>query len=311
MDQVLSALENVPVQVVIAVLVLIGSQLVLHLIKREKPKKKFLTREKQSVKLASKTDLSHDTRLFVFNLPEDHVLGLPPGRHIKVIAPNPNVGRLEWNSSIETETDETVERNYTPTSSDNVTGEFHLLVKVYRPNEQFPNGGKASQYLDSVSVGENIQISGPWGLTEYLGLGNFKSGNKKIKANQVGMIAGGTGITPMLSVIEAVLDSPQDPTKLSLIFGNQTPDDVLLQDRIEHIAKIEASRFNCTFTVDRPSANWKYLTGYVTAQMIRDHLPAPDEATVVLLCGPPPMVSSCKAILLDLKYPKSNILEFK
>jgi len=66
--------------------------------------------------------------------------------------------------------------------------------------EKFVDGGKMSQYLDSLRVGDKMDISGPWGMHEYLGKGNFKSGTKTLQASKVGMMAGGTGITPMLQV---------------------------------------------------------------------------------------------------------------
>ena len=51
-------------------------------------------------------------------------------------------------------------------------------------------------------------------------------------AKQISMIAGGTGITPMYQVIKAVLKNPDDDTQLSLLYANQSPDDILL---FEHL----------------------------------------------------------------------------
>jgi cytochrome-b5 reductase len=57
------------------------------------------------------------------------------------------------------------------------------------------------------------------------------------------MVAGGTGITPMLQVIEEVLRNPADKTTLSLVFGNVTADDILLKSRIDALAAKHPKQF--------------------------------------------------------------------
>ena len=60
------------------------------------------------------------------------------------------------------------------------------------------------------------------------------------------------------------------------------------------------------YTVDRaPSSGWAYSTGFITSEMIASHLPPPGDDTLVLMCGPPPMVKfACEANLDKLGYPK-------
>lgn len=49
-------------------------------------------------------------------------------------------------------------------------------------------------------MGDSIAISGPWGMNEYLGKGKFMIGRREVECKKLGMLAGGTGITPMLQV---------------------------------------------------------------------------------------------------------------
>ena len=49
-------------------------------------------------------------------------------------------------------------------------------------------------------VGDSLDISGPWGMHEYLGKGKFKLHKREVTCKKLGMMAGGTGITPMLQV---------------------------------------------------------------------------------------------------------------
>ena len=56
------------------------------------------------------------------------------------------------------------------------------------------------------------------------------------------MIAGGTGITPMLQLIRAILKDPRDKTKMWLVFANQTENDILLRTELEEVASNHPDR---------------------------------------------------------------------
>ncbi len=94
---------------------------------------------------------------------------------------------------------------------------------------KWTDGGKMSQYLGSTKVGDNVDISGPWGMNEYMGPGALKAGSKNFTGlTHIGMMAGGTGITPMLQVLSAILNDPADNTECSLIYANKTESDILV-----------------------------------------------------------------------------------
>ena len=278
--------------------------------------KVFLNKQRQKVPLSEKIQLSHDTFLFRFSLPtKDTVLGLPIGKHFKIFTKNfEGVEKGKWNGRDDPEADkDEIQRSYTPTSSDDDKGHFDLVIKVYKRGvvDRFPDGGKVSQYLDSLAIGDEIDISGPFGLIEYKGRGVFSASRKDRQVKHVGMIAGGTGITPMLQIINAVLKDTQDNTKLSLLFANQSTDDILVRDELEKLANLHPDRFSLWYTLDRPPVDWKYSTGFVDKQMITEHLPAASEDTVILMCGPPPMINfACKPNLEQLGFSKESMLVF-
>lgn len=95
-------------------------------------------------------------------------------------------------------------RPYTPVTGDDVTGFVDLVIKVYTPNERFPEGGKMSQLLDSLEIGDAIDIKGPVGEIVYLEPGQLLIKGKPRNASTLAMIAGGTGITPMYQVCETL-----------------------------------------------------------------------------------------------------------
>lgn len=172
--------------------------------------------DKYLLPLIEKEELSHDTRRFRFGLPsKQHILGLPIGQHIHLIA---------------TINDELVIRPYTPVSSDDNLGYVDLVVKIYFKNvhPKFPDGGKMSQYLESLKIGDTIAFRGPSGRLQYLKNGKFsikklrKDPPKIFQVKKVNMIAGGTGITPMLQLIREILKNKDvDKTQLALLFANQ------------------------------------------------------------------------------------------
>lgn len=93
-------------------------------------------------------------------------------------------------------------------------------------------------------------MEGPKGRLAYQGLGRFLIGKKQMKKSRVGLVAGGTGITPCFQVIKAALSYKMDKTHLSLLFGNRTVDDILLHQEIKGLQIMHPSQFKAHFTVD-------------------------------------------------------------
>ncbi|XP_063708407.1 NADH-cytochrome b5 reductase 3 isoform X2 [Culicoides brevitarsis] len=241
--------------------------------------------EKYLLPLVEKEEISHDTRRFRFGLPsEKHVLGLPVGQHIQLSAMI---------------NDELVIRSYTPVTSDDDEGYVDLVIKVYQKgvHPKFPDGGKMSQHLDSLKIGDTMGFRGPSGRLVYMSNGKFsikklrKDPPNIVQAKRVNLIAGGTGITPMLQLIRDVLKHSDDPTQLKLLFANQSERDILLRPEIEEQAKKYPDRFQFWYTLDTVSDDWKYSKGFINEDMIKEHLFDAADDTLTLMCGPPPMVN--------------------
>lgn len=260
---------------------------------------------KYALRLIDKQIVSHDTRKFRFALPSpDHVLGLPIGQHIYLSA------RIDG---------KLVVRPYTPVSSDDDKGFVDLVVKVYFKdvNPKFPEGGKMSQYLESLKINDTIDFRGPSGLLIYKGKGVFHIQPEKKApavpktAKHVGMIAGGTGITPMLQLITAVMKDPEDQTVCYLLFANQTEKDILLRPELEEIQVNHPDRFKLWFTLDRAPDDWEYSQGFISEDMVREQLPPPSDDTLILMCGPPPMIQfACNPNLDKVGHSSSRRFTF-
>jgi len=243
-------------------------------------------KEKYTLKLIKRTEISPDTRIFRFELPSDqHVLGLPTGKHVNLSA------RIDGKLCI---------RAYTPVSSDATDqGYVDFIIKVYFPNvhPKFPEGGKMTMHLEKMKIGDTIEIRGPNGLLEY------KTGRKVYIApkagaepelrfvRQLGLIAGGSGITPMLQIMRHVIRE-KDDVELFLLYANQTEADILCREELDEMAKNSNGRVHVHYTLDRPPADWKYSSGFINEEMLMKSMPKRQmaEDTTILICGPPPMV---------------------
>ena len=139
-----------------------------------------------------------------------------------------------------------------------------------------------SKHFDGLKVGDSLECKGPMIKLPY----------EANKWQAIGMVAGGTGIAPMLQVIEEVLRNPADKTQLSLVFGNVTQEDILLKGRLDALAAKHPGRFKILYCLDSPPKGWKGGAGYVTPAMLKEALPPPGEKHLVLVCGPPGMMAA-------------------
>lgn len=165
-----------------------------------------------------------------------------------------------------------------------------------------------SQHLNSMAVGDTLHMKGPRGHLDYRGHGLFKF-NKRHHSHQrhvkmLGMVAGGTGITPMYQIIKAIMKDPNDKTQVWLIYANQREEDILLRQELESFPK---DRFHLWYTLDHAPEGWKYSNGFVDKEMCRYHLPPPSSHSFLLVCGPPPMIKyACEPAFKDIGYEESQ-----
>ncbi|PSN72185.1 NADH-cytochrome b5 reductase 1 [Corynespora cassiicola Philippines] len=234
--------------------------------------------EFQEFELKEKTILSHNTAIYRFKLPKPtDILGLPIGQHISLAA------------TIAGQPKEVV-RSYTPISSDEDQGYFDLLIKSYPT-------GNISKHVASLMVGQTMKVKGPKGAMVYT----------PNLVRHFGMIAGGTGITPMLQIIKAISRgrASGDNTEVDLLFANVNPEDILLKEDLDAIAAADP-KIRVHHVLNNPPENWTGGVGFVTADMIKDKLPAPASDVKILVCGPPPMVSAMKKATEGLGFTKAR-----
>ncbi|GMY23542.1 NADH--cytochrome b5 reductase 1 [Fagus crenata] len=227
-------------------------------------------------KLVKKTPISPNTAKFTFALPRrTSVLGLPVGQHI--------ICRGKDSQGVE------VIRPYTPITLDSNVGYFELVVK-----------GKMSHHFKEMREGDYLPVRGPKGRFKY------NPGH----ARALGMLAGGSGITPMFQLIRAILQNPKDKTNVHLIYANVMLDDILLKEDLDAFARKYPNRLKVYYVLNQPPETWNGGTGFISKEMIQIHCPAPAPDIQILRCGPPPMKKAMAAHLKELGYKREMQFAF-
>ncbi|KAI0688573.1 cytochrome-b5 reductase [Cerioporus squamosus] len=252
-------------------------------------------------KLKKVEPYNHNTAKFIFELPPDTASLLPVASCVVVKsspdAPNPLVDAKG----------KPVIRPYTPISPSDQPGELTFLVKKY-------DEGKMSKYIHDMQLGDKLAIKGPIPKFEY----------KINQFDEVGMIAGGSGITPMYQILEHALKDPSNKTRFTLLFANVTEKDILMKEEFDALVKKHPNTLNVVYTVDKPEQGWKGPTGYVNQELVLQHLPPANlgEKAKIFVCGPPGQVAALAGkkdgmkqgalggILKDLGYNEDQVFKF-
>eukprot|EP01059_Diplonema_ambulator_P035530 TRINITY_DN838_c0_g2_i1.p1 TRINITY_DN838_c0_g2~~TRINITY_DN838_c0_g2_i1.p1 ORF type:complete len:378 (+),score=135.78 TRINITY_DN838_c0_g2_i1:52-1134(+) len=224
------------------------------------PTKGGLTTNWKVFKLEEKLPINHNTVKFVFSFDDPETeYTLPPCSTLELGVRLPG-GQGAY-------------RLYTPITPNNTKGGFECVVKLYTQ-------GCFTPHLFKMNPGDAI-----FARVKHLKL-KYKKGDYK----NVGCIAGGTGIAPMLQVIRAVLSDPEDTTKVSLLFSNRRYRDILMKAELDDLAKRFPDRFNVTYCLQEPPLGWEGEVGRVTHSMVARTMPQPGPENIVCLSGPDKMM---------------------
>jgi cytochrome-b5 reductase len=244
-------------------------------------------------KLVERQQVNHDTMLVTYGLADEaKALGLSTCACILAMfkeegAPDPIV------------------RPYTPVSTNAMIGKFQLCVKVYP-------GGKMGTYMANMAIGSEL---------------NFKHipFNVKIQypfnKENITMLVGGTGITPMIQALHAILGTAGDATKVTMLYGSKTQKDILCLDLLSKWEADFSDRLKVIHVLsEEPDESWTGKKGFITQDLLKESISPPGENTMVFVCGPPPMYAALcgprdqpkevTGALADLGYSADMVFKF-
>ncbi|MBE6791164.1 MAG: iron-sulfur cluster-binding domain-containing protein [Ruminococcaceae bacterium] len=170
---------------------------------------------------------------------------------------------------------------------DALEGKYMLTIKRV-------DGGLMSNYiLDTWDVGTEVTVSAPEGHFEYQPLRDAKT---------VICLAGGSGITPFVSMAGAILDGDED-FNMVLLYGSRNKENILFYDELLEIASKtdKVKVINVLSDKDTDVSGDGFEAGFITAELIKKYAPE-NEPYSVFICGPAAMYNA-----LDKELPKLGL----
>ncbi len=154
------------------------------------------------------------------------------------------------------------------------------------------NLGDFTSAIPRVTVGQRVYLDGPYGA--------FTIGNP---ADMHVLIAGGIGITPMMSMIRTLADRG-DPRPVTLLYGSKDWESIMFREELEALQ----ARLNLTVVhvLSDPPAGWTGEQGRITAEVFRRHLAPPHADHEYFICGPGPMMDAIEQALGELHVPMAK-----
>mmetsp|Transcript_5944 Transcript_5944/g.8405 ORF Transcript_5944/g.8405 Transcript_5944/m.8405 type:complete len:328 (+) Transcript_5944:46-1029(+) len=206
-------------------------------------------------------------------------------------------------------------RPYTPISTNADIGYFDLLIKDYG----VVNGttGMSHYLCDTLKLGDTV---------------DFKhiDFNVKIQApfeqSQIGMLVGGTGITPMIQALHAILgdgDSNKTTNNVSMLYGSRESTDILGKDLLDEWSQNNKDSLSVTHVLSHEpqDSDWSGERGFINEALLKAHMPPPSAGkdAIILICGPPPMYNALcgpredkelGGLLKEMGYEASQVYKF-
>ncbi|XHH09477.1 MAG: FAD-binding oxidoreductase [Candidatus Bathyarchaeia archaeon] len=147
--------------------------------------------------------------------------------------------------------------------------------------------------LKAAKVGDWARIDGPYGKFTFEG-----------EYPKIGLLCGGIGITPFMSIIKNATDKNLN-SKITLFYGCRTEEDIAFKGELEELEKIN-SNLKVHVVLNQASPEWKGATGFITVEMVQKELPDFKD-TMFYACGPPPMVKAMEGLVEKLGLPKEQL----
>lgn len=224
-----------------------------------------------------------DTISIVFEQPSQNPVQYKSGQFLTLIAP---VNGKE------------VRRAYSLCSSPFVDKDLAVTVKRV-------DGGLLSNDLaDNLKAGQKIRVMEP--------MGQFTTEYSRERKRHLVMFAGGSGITPMMSIIKSILT--QEPESIvSLIYCNRDIDSIIFRDALDQMQTRDEGRLHVIHVLDNAPMNWQGYSGLLNHEMLTKLFErVPDWGmtnTTYLMCGPEGMMKNVESLLAMRHIPKDKIFK--
>ena len=177
---------------------------------------------------------------------------------------------------------------YSITSSPKLKGAVHLAVK------RVLDEGDSAALHEHAQVGDPALVMGPGGDFVYV----------PGSATSLVLMAGGIGITPLMSMVRHVTES-EPGVQVDLLYSAKTPEEFAFREELEQLARTNQN-FRCVLTLTGSSeASWDGRTGRLNRELLARY--AARAGAHFYLCGPPGMPEDLSDALEDLGVDRDRI----
>ncbi len=180
-------------------------------------------------------------------------------------------------------------RPYSISSPPNQSGYYEIAVR------RVEEGFVSSYLLETVRTGDRFESTAPTGNFYYHPL---------FHGNDLVFLAGGSGITPFMSMIREVTDRGL-PRKIHLLYGSRNPQDIIFREELEERAR-KHENLRVTAVISEPPAGFEGFTGFINADLMKKVL-GDITGKTFYVCGPEEMYTFCLPELLKLRVPQRKI----
>ncbi|XP_026582557.1 cytochrome b5 reductase 4 isoform X2 [Pseudonaja textilis] len=241
-------------------------------------------------KLLSKTNVTHDTRLFCVELPPGTHLQVPVGHHLYLK---------------QTITGTEIVKPYTPVLSclvspfkilsSNDKAQIFFMIKIYP-------GGLFTPVLDTLQIGDYISLSNPEGI--------FRKSQLE-DVEDLLLLAAGTGFTPMVKLLNYALSNSATLRAVKMMFVNKTEDDILWKSQLEQLA-LKDMRFDIQFVLSEPKKEWPGKQGKISLSLLSEFVKRSKHESKILICicGPLPFMEQGIQLLKTLGHSGNDVYCF-
>jgi ring-1,2-phenylacetyl-CoA epoxidase subunit PaaE len=190
---------------------------------------------------------------------------------------------------------ETVRRSYSICTAPSELPNIGIAIKEM-------DDGVVSKYLvQNLKEGDVVKAFPP--------MGNFTIYPGKLNERKMIMFAGGSGITPLFSMIKSVLEKEKN-SNIDLYYANRFEEQIIFKEELEQLEK-NYSNLNVVHTLTRPSEDWEGETGRIDKEKVKQFLESYSDDYLkeadFYLCGPEGMMEEVKTALADLQINEDKI----
>lgn len=180
--------------------------------------------------------------------------------------------------------------------------EHHWTISSSPASREFvsstiKNLGDFTSTIGKTRAGDRAVVHAPFGRFSYL----LHPGERDLV-----FIAGGIGVTPLMSMLRYMRDTAS-AIPVTFLYGNASEDEIVFRRELDEMTAAGRQRLTVVHVLEQPGSGWQGETGYIDEQKIRKYCETNLQDKGYYVCGPPGLLGSVLGTLKRLGVPDRRI----